>query len=794
LGGFELSSLPGGERLTSLGKRERVLLAYLALSQKGNEQRQKLTTLLWGDAADATTLENLRNCLWALRKSLGDSQHRVIGSDGEDIVLDATVFEVDVLSFRRFAARSDRADLEAAAKLYSGALLEGLDIESEEFESWRRTERERCRDQAVDVLNRLMAQLSESGETERAIETGERLLRLEPLHEAAVRRLMRLYVGTDRRPAAIQLYRTLADALRSELNAQPEAETRAVLAEISRGGEEQTHAPAAADTKSLAHASDSSGEPPPQLAAVIRAPRQAKWSKPTWIVAGGLAAAIGLFLLLQFDRSSDSSIAQQQTGVDAAKVAASSAASAVSLAVLPFVNLSGDPNQEFFSDGITEEITTTLAKVPGLRVVGRTSANQFKDEKRDLRAIGQAIAATRLIEGSVRKTGDRLRISVQLINANDGTQLWSETYDRLLTDIFVVQEDIARSIATSLRVPLGLAAGQQLVANRSIDPESYQQYLRARQLVRARTAGAADAVKILEPLVARNPDFAPAWVQLAQAYGATVVRAGYNASAEEFRRITADYNLKRTAAAKRAAELDPNSAEAYWAQAAAQTGSAGLQSTEELLSKAFALDPNNPDVLNAYSNLLLRVGRLKEALRIKQQVVALEPFVPVYTGNLGEALWLNGQNEAALAVLKSGPRGNNRAAELARVYASMGRYSEAADSVLELPAGVYPPELVAEASRLLRMAPTTVVSPETLPRLAALGFIYPYIGAPVRVLEFYEEGYDDIKSLWHSSFAPIRKTERFKAILRNAGLAEYWRARGWPAFCRPVGADDFECE
>ena len=229
------------------GKRERVLLAYLALSPNYRQPRRKLVTLLWGDAADETTLDNLRNCLWNLRKALGDTEHRVVASDGEDIVLDAAAFEVDALAFRRLAAQSGRPELEEAASSYSGEFLDGLVIESEEFESWRRAEASRYRDQAIDVLTRLMTQFSECGETERAIETGLRILRLEPLHEAAVRRLMRHYGESGRRGAAIQLYRTFADALRTELDAQPEAETRAVFAEIARGGEERTSDPAATD-------------------------------------------------------------------------------------------------------------------------------------------------------------------------------------------------------------------------------------------------------------------------------------------------------------------------------------------------------------------------------------------------------------------------------------------------------------------------------------------------------------------------------------------------------------------
>src|SRR5258706_121723 len=126
---------------------------------------------------------------------------------------------------------------------------------------------------------------------------------------------------------------------------------------------------------------------------------------------------------------------------------------------LRLANMSGDASQEFFSDGMTEEITSALAKVPDLRVVARTSAFQFKDEKKDMRAVGQALGATHLIEGSVRKEGNRVRITAQLIEAEDGTHIWTENYDRELTGVFAVQEDIATAIAGALRTPLGLRPG-----------------------------------------------------------------------------------------------------------------------------------------------------------------------------------------------------------------------------------------------------------------------------------------------------------------------------------------------
>jgi TolB-like protein len=473
-------------------------------------------------------------------------------------------------------------------------------------------------------------------------------LRLEPLHEPAVRRLMRLYGESGRRGPAIQLYRALADALKTELGAQPEAETRAVYAELARGGEERTSAspaqgapvapaaPAAADAKAplnLSPPSNSAHEWPPSVqqrppadgAPRKVAPASAQTRTLNWVLAGGLAAvAMAIFFFYQFALTAGTTTARQ-----------SSHAEVISIAVLPFVNLSGDAGQEFFSDGITEEITSALAKVPDLRVVGRTSAFQFKGQSEDLRAIGQSLAATHLIEGSVRKVGDHLRITVQLIKAEDGTHIWAEDYDRQLTDIFAVQEDIARAITTSLRVPLGLKQGDTLVNNRSINPESYQQYLRARALMQNLQNGGrsrlAETVALLEQVVARNPEYAPAWAELAHAYFWTITFSPERAtgSLDEFHRLVDDQLSKSEAAAKRAVQLDPNLAAGYLWLGPASLERGNILEAFELGSKALALDPNNPDILGWHSDNLAIVGRVKESNAMKLQELALEPFVPV---------------------------------------------------------------------------------------------------------------------------------------------------------------------
>jgi TolB-like protein len=524
-------------------------------------------------------------------------------------------------------------------------------------------------------------------------------------------------------------------------------------------------------------------------------------SKPTivdWTLCGALAAVL---LFMGYQQLAPSLRETQQAGVDATKEAAVSTATAVSLAVLPFANLSSDPEQEFFSDGITEEITSVLAKVPELRVVARTSAFQFKGENRDIQTIGQQLHATHLIEGSVRRAGERVRITAQLISAADGTHVWTESYDRQLTDIFAIQEDIALAIAGALRVPLGLRPGERLVSYRDIDPEAYQQYLRAISL--RRSGQIAEAAALLEQVVMNEPGFAPAWAALAQAYAQTPLfgTAWVNGSLEELRELVNSSLPKAEAAARRAIELDPNVPGAYLALSTFGNRRETIIMREELLITALALDPQNPDALHARALQLAGAGRLKEALAVRQRVQQLEPFVPVFAGAMGLLQWAAGDTDAAIAALTNFPRGNPfRAYFLPRIYASAGRYRDSAEELLATP-WTYGPGMREAAVSALLNAPAAVTSPQSLPRLGNMEFVYLHVGAADRVLEFHEGNLDtgyvtNVSQiwLWHSSYAPVRKTERFKRYMRNVGYFDYWRAKGWPDLCRPVGADDFVCD
>ncbi len=525
-------------------------------------------------------------------------------------------------------------------------------------------------------------------------------------------------------------------------------------------------------------------------------------TRTDFVLAGALIVVIALISYQEL-RPAPTPIAAQQTAPPQAGRAAQAAQSGdLSIAVLPFENLSGDAAQEFFSDGMTEEVTAALAKIRGLRVIARSSAFQFKSQNRDIQSIAQQLHVSHFIEGSVRKDGNQLRITAQLIKAEDGTHVWAENYDRQLTGVFAIQEDIAQAIAGALRLPLGLKQGALLVANRSIGPDSYEKYLRARVLVRTRLAQqASNAVSLLEEITAHDPDYAPAWALLSMAYDVTPqAPAWYSGESAEIRRLAEGSLPKAETAARRAIQLDANLADGYAALGRLQVARGQLLAADQTYARALALDPSHPDTLQFFGNLLAEVGHLKEAVKVMQNLRAEEPFAPTFNLNAAMVSWLNGQDEEAIAILESVPPVAAREVDLAQIYAANGRYKEAADQLLKIPAATFFPGILPEAEQLLRSAPATRSSPQTT-ALGRLGFVFLHSGAPLRALEFHEAGVNSgyviaitTAELWHPSYAGLRKDERFKALVRKAGIVDYWRVKGWPDLCRPTGADDFVCD
>lgn len=473
----------------------------------------------------------------------------------------------------------------------------------------------------------------------------------------------------------------------------------------------------------------------------------------------------------------------------------------ISIAVLPLANLSTEAASDYFSDGMTDEIAAALAKVRNLRVVARSSAYAFKHQSTPAPAIGMALGASHLIDGSVRQEGNRVRITAQLIDAPSGLQLWAETYDRNLTDLFAIQEDIATSIASALLLQLGLGQGDRLVPRRTTDWETYQSYLRGRAFIRGRRP--TDAIAVLED-ASRDREYAPALAMLSQAHRValdydTVTRGGPADAA----RGCVELSLKKAeVAAREAMRLDPDHAGGYAALAYVQTTRGNWVEADDLFQEARGLDASDPETLFRYAQHLMFVGRISDSLHAFRELRSLEPFVPIYNVINASVLQIAGQNQEALDLLESSPADTParfyRGAYLAWGYAQVGRYAEAADALAAVrDEPQVSREALETAAHLLRAAKKDPA--ESLPSFPCeLSFVYAYIGAPDRIMEFPERELLVGARLtgWHWSpmFAAARKTERFKTFVHRTGLVDYWRAKGWADLCRPVGADDFVCD
>ena len=307
--------------------------------------------------------------------------------------------------------------------------------------------------------------------------------------------------------------------------------------------------------------------------------------------------------------------------------------------------MSPDPENEYFADGISEELLDVLSDVDGLKVASRTSSFAFKGKDVNIGEVARTLGVAHVLEGSVRKQGRRVRITAQLIDTGSDQHLWSETYDRQLDDIFAVQEEIARSIAGALSGPMGLAVGASKVevAQATGDLQAYEAYLRGRQLFHQRGAGLVDARRLLEDAVERDPAFAPAWAILSAVYG---TMASYGALDET------DSDILARRAAERARELDDTLGLPYavLGQSAAEGGRPleGL----EMFDRAIERDPADSTPHLWRGLLHLAVGHLAAAEADFKRAVEMDPLSAINHGWYGAVLGMRGKRAEGDALLE----------------------------------------------------------------------------------------------------------------------------------------------
>ena len=324
-----------------------------------------------------------------------------------------------------------------------------------------------------------------------------------------------------------------------------------------------------------------------------------------YIVVIGAAISIALFFLGRYTAGN--------------KTPRQSEAATKSIAVLPFVNMSADKGDEYLSDGMTEELLTVLTKVKGLRVPGRSSSFAFKGKNEEdiFRKVGEQLHVNAVLEGSVRKAGEKLRITAQLINVADGYHLWSETYDGDMKDILAVQSDVAKRVVQALQVQLGVDEERTLAKKATENPEAHRLYLLGRyHFTKFTRAGWTNAIHYYEQALQVDPSFALAYCGLADTYGwaGGQIMAGREAWATQME------------LAEKALALDPNLAEAHLAMATALQTSFDFKGSEKELDRAVELNPNLALAYDQYAWTFASLGRFDEAIANEKKALQLDPL------------------------------------------------------------------------------------------------------------------------------------------------------------------------
>jgi len=457
-----------------------------------------------------------------------------------------------------------------------------------------------------------------------------------------------------------------------------------------------------------------------------------------------------------------------------------------SIAVLPLENLSGDREQEYFTDGMTDALIGNLAKIGALRVISRTSTMRYKGTKAPLPQIARELSVDAVVEGSVLWSGDRVRINAQLSDAPNDRSLWSESYERDLKDVLALQRELAQAITQQVRVELTREDQAESGGASEVDPETYQAYLKGRYHLNTRRGREDDvrtAIDYFQQALARNPRYAPAYAGLSSCYfELSTVRVGL---APEATRPLA------LAAARKALELDDTLSEAHVSLASIQGVMWDWTAARQSLERALRLDPNSPrghQVMSEYHTLF---GRVEQAIAEARRTEAVDPFSALGPWRLGDALLNARRYDEAIAELRRAqvldPKNSSVHWDIGIALAELGRFDESVAEheqalLLSNRSPAFLGSLGSVLARAGRRAEALAVL-EELKGLSARGyvtpaafvFLYGALGEKDRAFEWMEKAAQDHTQMMKYLHVfplldPLRPDPRFAEMLRRVGL------------------------
>lgn len=636
------------------------ILAVLALSRGRPVSRDRLAALLWPEADTQRARAQLSDALYLIRSVLGEN---AILATGDGLVLNPDVVGSDVAEFERLRTLGQ---LETAVGLVAGPLLDGFHLAgAAEFDHWISRERAELGDRYATVLQVLAEQCEARHEAAEAVRWWRRLDAHDPGSGRVALRLMRALEAAGDRAGALRYARGHAEFLRREFDADPDTEV-AALEELLR------HEPAGRPVPAPAPAPFPI--PPVAAVAAVAGPASIPSEPPRpdrrrWALVAIPLLALSLWFGTRLIGSENTAAPRTP-----------------SVGVLPFLNLSTDPEHVYFSDGLSEQVIAALSRIENLRVAARSSSFALRDRSLDVRTIGDTLGVETVLEGSVRRDGERLRVSARLSDAATGYQLWSEEYDRQLADIFVVQDEIARAIAGALE--LRLAGRPSPVRTPTPGLVAYDHYLRGLYLRNSLSGEALrQAVVHFDRAIALEPEFA-----LAHAAKASVIapliyfgELPLEPGVAELRAVTA-----------RALELDLELGETH-----AALGILKLffewdwDGAGKALRKAIALNLNDAHAYHHLANYLRAMGRYEEAVAARERSIELDPLNARTRFVMGADYLSTGRLEQAIEAFRRASQldpvnplalgfGPNLPSSVALVYLAEGRTDEAAEALLRV--------------------------------------------------------------------------------------------------------------
>jgi len=606
----------------------------LAAAGERGRSRDQLLGLFWPEVSQDRARHSLEQTLYAIRGSLDPGVFLGVNP----IRLNPGVITSDVEEFETALGRGEQG---AAIEHYRGPFLDGFYLDdAPEFERWVETERTRLRRSYVEAVERMAAAAEGAGRWLDAVGWWRRLADEDPVSERYAIGLMRALAGAGDRSSALRHAEAHRAVVRRELGTDAGQDVAAYAAglrtavvtgppsPLQAGGRQPstTRPPAAPDDiVETATAAAAALEVVP----VSAPPASRRWTGRT--VVALLAAAVILTAL-------------RVTG--GLRRGDHGPAVAPSIVVLPLTNLSAEAGDAAFADGMTEELTSVLAKLGGLRVASSTSAFALRGRQLDARQIAESLGVSHVLEGALQRYGSRMRLQVRLVEARDGSTRWSEVYDREMADVFATEDDLARTVARELEVRLVPGRLAAVARHRTTNIAAYELYLRGRDPTLLRSdSGARAGLAAFSQAAALDSTFAAAYAGMAHMYGVL----GLGSAPEMPRR---ELHAKAEVAARRAVTLDDSLAEAH-----AELGFvllAGLRdlgSAEAELRRALALDPSQPKVHEYLAVLAVLRGDLAEGLAEAREGAARDPLSPTANAELARALYLNGRCDEALPLL-----------------------------------------------------------------------------------------------------------------------------------------------